>query len=40
VVVSDLDQKALASFRKQALKSQRLSADVLEEPDPVCAKPY
>ena len=34
VGIGDLDAKALAYFRKQALRSQRLSPEVLEEPDP------
>jgi ATP-dependent DNA helicase RecG len=34
VAVSDLETKALAYFRKQALKSKRLSAEILDEPDP------
>lgn len=34
VGIGDLDVKALAYFRKQALRSQRLSLEVLDEPDP------
>jgi ATP-dependent DNA helicase RecG len=34
VSVSDLDAKALAYFRKQALKSLRLPPEILDEPDP------
>ena len=33
VAVPDLDTRALAYFRKQALKSRRLSTEILEEPD-------
>ncbi len=33
VAVADLDAKALAQFRKQALKSGRLSGETLQEPD-------
>lgn len=33
VAVADLDAKALAQFRKQALQSGRLSAETLQEPD-------
>lgn len=33
VAVADLDARALAQFRKQALQSGRLSAETLQEPD-------
>ena len=33
VSVGDLDAKALAYFRKQAMQSQRLSSEILNEPD-------
>ena len=33
ITVGDLDAQALGYFRKQALKSQRLSSEILNEPD-------
>ncbi len=34
VAVGDLDSRTLADFRRQAWHSQRLSAEILKEPDP------